>query len=133
MKPAAALSTIHALTLTVVHKLLAILGLVLAVQPSALAGPDWVIRKDKDGIKIYMAKLPDESFRAVKVARALQRDQGIVAGGIIALSPLLEGSLQFGASRFALGAALILLSVAMVSNFAQRLPGRQLLGLYRRA
>ena len=51
-------------------------------------------------------------FRAVKVARALQRDQGIVAGGIIALSPLLEGSLQFGASRFALGAALQLPSLA---------------------
>jgi carboxypeptidase C (cathepsin A) len=51
-------------------------------------------------------------FRAVKVARALQHDQGIVTGGIIALSPLLEGSLQFGASRFALGAALQLPSLA---------------------
>jgi carboxypeptidase C (cathepsin A) len=51
-------------------------------------------------------------FRAVKVARALQNDQGIVAAGIIAVSPLLEGSLQFGASRFALGAALQLPSLA---------------------
>jgi carboxypeptidase C (cathepsin A) len=51
-------------------------------------------------------------FRAVKVARALQSDQGIVAAGIIAVSPLLEGSLQFGASRFALGAALQLPSLA---------------------
>jgi carboxypeptidase C (cathepsin A) len=51
-------------------------------------------------------------FRAVKVARALQNDQGIVATGIIAVSPLLEGSLQFGASRFALGAALQLPSLA---------------------
>jgi carboxypeptidase C (cathepsin A) len=51
-------------------------------------------------------------FRAVKVARALQNDQGIVPAGIIALSPLLEGSLQFGATRFALGAALQLPSLA---------------------
>jgi len=51
-------------------------------------------------------------FRAVKVARALQHDQGIVPAGIIAVSPLLEGSLQFGASRFALGAALQLPSLA---------------------
>lgn len=51
-------------------------------------------------------------FRAVKVARAMQHDQGIVAAGIIALSPLLEGSLQFGANRFALGAALQLPSLA---------------------
>jgi carboxypeptidase C (cathepsin A) len=51
-------------------------------------------------------------FRAVKVARAMQQDQGIVAAGIIALSPLLEGSLQFGANRFALGAALQLPSLA---------------------
>jgi carboxypeptidase C (cathepsin A) len=48
----------------------------------------------------------------VKVARALQNDQGIVPAGIIALSPLLEGSLQFGATRFALGAALQLPSLA---------------------
>jgi carboxypeptidase C (cathepsin A) len=51
-------------------------------------------------------------FRAVKVARSLQHDQGIVPAGIIALSPLLEGSLQFGATRFALGAALQLPSLA---------------------
>jgi carboxypeptidase C (cathepsin A) len=51
-------------------------------------------------------------FRAVKVARSLQDDQGIVVAGIIALSPLLEGALQFGANRFALGAALQLPSLA---------------------
>jgi carboxypeptidase C (cathepsin A) len=51
-------------------------------------------------------------FRAVKVARAMQHDQGIVPAGIIAVSPLLEGSLQFGANRFALGAALQLPSLA---------------------
>jgi carboxypeptidase C (cathepsin A) len=51
-------------------------------------------------------------FRAVKVARAMQHDQGIVPAGIVAVSPLLEGSLQFGANRFALGAALQLPSLA---------------------
>ncbi len=51
-------------------------------------------------------------FRAVKVAEALQQDQGIITSGIVMVSPILEGSLQFGASRFALGAALQLPSLA---------------------
>jgi carboxypeptidase C (cathepsin A) len=51
-------------------------------------------------------------FRAVEVARAMQQDQGLVAAGIITLSPLLEGGLEFAASRFALGAALQLPSLA---------------------
>jgi carboxypeptidase C (cathepsin A) len=51
-------------------------------------------------------------FRAVEIVRSLQHDQGIVAAGIVALSPLLEGSLEFGADRFALGAALQLPSLA---------------------
>ncbi len=51
-------------------------------------------------------------FRAAKVARVLQSDQGIVASGILMLSPLLEGAFQFGGDRFALGAALQLPSLA---------------------
>jgi carboxypeptidase C (cathepsin A) len=51
-------------------------------------------------------------LRAIKVARVLQNDQGIVVSGIVALSPLLEGRLMFGANRFALGAALHLPSLA---------------------
>ena len=51
-------------------------------------------------------------LRAVKVAQALQQDQGVIVSGIVMLSPLLEGSLQFAASRFALGAALQLPSLA---------------------
>jgi carboxypeptidase C (cathepsin A) len=51
-------------------------------------------------------------FRAAKVARVLQDDQGIVVSGILMLSPLLEGSFQFGGDRFALGAALQLPSLA---------------------
>ena len=51
-------------------------------------------------------------FRAAKVARVLQSDQGIVISGILMLSPMLEGEFQFGGDRFALGAALQLPSLA---------------------
>jgi len=51
-------------------------------------------------------------FRAAKVARALQRDQGIVASGIVMLSPMLEGWLTFGDDGSALRAALQLPSLA---------------------
>ncbi len=51
-------------------------------------------------------------FRAAKTARALQRDQGIVAAGIVMLSPLLEGWLTFGDDSSALRAALQLPSLA---------------------
>jgi carboxypeptidase C (cathepsin A) len=50
-------------------------------------------------------------FRAVKVARALQQDQGLVVAGIVMVSPLIEGGLQFGGDRFALPAALQLPSL----------------------
>jgi carboxypeptidase C (cathepsin A) len=51
-------------------------------------------------------------FRAAKVARALQQDQGIAISGIVMVSPMLEGAFQFGGDRFALGAALYLPSLA---------------------
>jgi carboxypeptidase C (cathepsin A) len=51
-------------------------------------------------------------FRAAKVAQSLQHDQGLAVSGIIMLSPLVEGSLIFGGTRFALGAALHLPSLA---------------------
>ncbi|HEX4040917.1 MAG TPA: carboxypeptidase [Xanthobacteraceae bacterium] len=51
-------------------------------------------------------------FRAAKVARVLQNDQGIVVSGILMLSPMLDGNFQFGGDRFALGAALQLPSLA---------------------
>ena len=51
-------------------------------------------------------------FRAAKVARVLQDDQGIVVSGILMLSPMLDGNFQFGGDRFALGAALQLPSLA---------------------
>jgi carboxypeptidase C (cathepsin A) len=51
-------------------------------------------------------------FRAVKVARTLQSNQGIVVSGILMVSPMLEGEFHFGGDRFALGAALRLPSLA---------------------
>jgi carboxypeptidase C (cathepsin A) len=88
----------------------------------------WSIRSDADAmakaIALYVAKnnrvaspkyLFGESyggFRAAKVARALQRDQGIVAAGIVMLSPMLEGWLTFGDDESALRAALQLPSLA---------------------
>jgi carboxypeptidase C (cathepsin A) len=51
-------------------------------------------------------------FRAAKVARALQTDQGISVSGILMVSPMLDGAFQFGGGRFALGAALELPSLA---------------------
>jgi carboxypeptidase C (cathepsin A) len=51
-------------------------------------------------------------FRAVKVARALQQEQGMVVRGIVMVSPFLEGALHGSANRFALGAALQFPSLA---------------------
>ncbi len=88
----------------------------------------WSIRSDADSfakaISLYVAKnnraaspkyLFGESyggFRAAKVARALQRDQGIITSGIVMLSPMLEGWLTFGDDESALRAALQLPSLA---------------------
>ena len=87
----------------------------------------WGIHRDAESmakvIALYVAKngrvsapkfILGESyggFRAVKTARALQSDQGIVTSGILMVSPLLEGEFQFGGDRFALGAALRLPSL----------------------
>lgn len=88
----------------------------------------WNVRRDAESlakvIALYVAKngrvsapkfILGESyggFRAVKVARTLQNEQGIIVSGILMVSPLLEGEFQFGGDRFALGAALQLPSLA---------------------
>jgi carboxypeptidase C (cathepsin A) len=100
---------------------------------SRAAKPDggsafWGVRSDADSmakvVALYVAKndrgsspkfILGESyggFRAAKVARALQNEQGIIVSGITMLSPMLEGAFQFGGDRFALGAALQLPSLA---------------------
>jgi len=88
----------------------------------------WGVRSDAESmakvIALYVAKnsrttspkfILGESyggFRAAKVARAVQDNQGIVISGILMLSPMLESAFQFGGDRFALGAALQLPSLA---------------------
>jgi carboxypeptidase C (cathepsin A) len=100
---------------------------------SRAAKPDggsafWGVRNDAESmakvIALYVAKngrvsspkfILGESyggFRAAKVARAVQSEQGIVISGILMLSPMLEAEFQFGGGRFALGAALQLPSLA---------------------
>jgi carboxypeptidase C (cathepsin A) len=85
-------------------------------------GTFWGVRRDAESIAkviaLYVANnnrmaspkyLMGESyggFRAAKVARTLQDEQGIVVSGIVMVSPMLEGAFQWGGSRFALGAAL---------------------------
>jgi carboxypeptidase C (cathepsin A) len=51
-------------------------------------------------------------FRAAKVAQALRQEQSIAVSGILMVSPLIEGGLIFGSTRYALGAALQLPSLA---------------------
>jgi carboxypeptidase C (cathepsin A) len=51
-------------------------------------------------------------FRAAKLARTLQHKQGIMVSGIVMVSPMIEAALMFGNTRFALGAALQLPSLA---------------------
>jgi carboxypeptidase C (cathepsin A) len=100
---------------------------------SRAAKPDggsafWSVQGDADAlaktIALYLSKNGRSSspkyilgesyggFRAAKVARALQREQGIIISGIVMVSPMLEGSLLFGGTRFPLGAALHLPSLA---------------------
>jgi carboxypeptidase C (cathepsin A) len=88
----------------------------------------WAVHADAESmakvVALYVAKNSRTSspkfilgesyggFRAAKLARVLQSDQGIVVSGILMLSPVLEGAFQFGGDRFALGAALQLPSLA---------------------
>jgi carboxypeptidase C (cathepsin A) len=87
----------------------------------------WGVRQDAEtvakAIALYVAHnsriaspryLLGESyggFRAAKVARVLQHDQGISVAGILMVSPLLDAALQLGGDRQALGAALHLPSL----------------------
>lgn len=71
-----------------------------------------IARSGRFSSPVYLFGESYGGLRAVKVANALQQDQGIAASGIVMLSPLLEGHLTFGANRFAFGAALQLPSLA---------------------
>jgi carboxypeptidase C (cathepsin A) len=51
-------------------------------------------------------------FRAAKVASELRREHGMAVNGIMMVSPLMEGAFTFGGTRFALGAAMQIPSLA---------------------
>lgn len=72
----------------------------------------YVTHNNRGGSPKYLLGESYGGFRAAKVARALQRDQGIAVSGIVMLSPLLEGWLTFGDDASALHAALRLPSLA---------------------
>ena len=88
----------------------------------------WGVRRDADSMAKVIALYVNNNarsaspkyilgesyggFRAVKVARAVQEQQGIIISGIVMLSPLIDGALTFGNARSALGAALQLPSLA---------------------
>jgi carboxypeptidase C (cathepsin A) len=71
----------------------------------------YIARNGRAGSPKYILGESYGGFRAAKVARDLQSDQGIVVSGIVMVSPLIEGEFQFGGDRFALGAALQLPSL----------------------
>ena len=72
----------------------------------------YVNHNNRAGSPKYLFGESYGGFRAVKTARALQRDQGVSTAGIVMLSPLLEGWLTFGDSDSALVAVLQLPSLA---------------------
>jgi carboxypeptidase C (cathepsin A) len=71
----------------------------------------YVARNSRTSSPKYLLGESYGGFRAAKVARAVQREQGIVIAGIAMVSPMLEGHFQFGGKDFALGAALTLPSL----------------------
>jgi carboxypeptidase C (cathepsin A) len=71
----------------------------------------YVARNGRAASPKYLLGESYGGFRAVKVARALQDQQGIIVCGLLMVSPLLEGAFLFGSDRFALGAALELPSL----------------------
>ena len=72
----------------------------------------YVTRNNRSAAPKYLFGESYGGFRAAKVVRALQREQGINAAGIVMLSPMLEGWLTFGDDGSALRTALQLPSLA---------------------
>jgi carboxypeptidase C (cathepsin A) len=72
----------------------------------------YVAHNDRAASPKYILGESYGGFRAVKVARTLQQNQGMLVDGIVMLSPLLDAPLVFGGARDALGAALRLPSLA---------------------
>jgi carboxypeptidase C (cathepsin A) len=72
----------------------------------------YVAHNDRPASPKYLLGESYGGFRAAKVARVLQREQGIATAGIVMLSPLLDGWLTFGDDESALRSALVLPSLA---------------------
>jgi carboxypeptidase C (cathepsin A) len=72
----------------------------------------YVDKNDREASPKYLMGSSYGAFRAVKTARALQREQGISVNGIVMLSPFLEGWLTFANDQSPLRAALELPSLA---------------------
>jgi carboxypeptidase C (cathepsin A) len=72
----------------------------------------WLANNGRSHAPKYLLGESYGGFRAAKVARALQRRHGTTVSGIVMVSPLLEGAFTFGGTRFALGAAMQLPSLA---------------------
>jgi carboxypeptidase C (cathepsin A) len=71
----------------------------------------YVARHARSASPKYLLGESYGGFRAAKTARVLQQDQGIVASGIVMVSPLLETGYTFGGDRLSLGCALQLPSI----------------------
>ncbi len=71
----------------------------------------YVARNARSASPKYLLGESYGGFRAAKVARVLQKDQGIVASGIVMVAPLLESGYTFGGDRLSLGCALQLPSI----------------------
>jgi carboxypeptidase C (cathepsin A) len=72
----------------------------------------YVAHNDRAASPKYLFGESYGGFRAAKVARALEREQGMATAGLVMLSPLLEGWLVFGDDESALRSALVLPSLA---------------------
>ena len=79
----------------------------------------YVARNNRDGSPKYLLGESYGGFRAAKVARKLQSEQGIVTAGLVMLSPLLEGWLTFGQDQSALNSALLLPTLAAARTRAR--------------
>ncbi len=96
-------------------------------------GPDgdrsfWSVTRDTESLAKFIAQWIDDNrrsespkfilgasyggFRAAKLASALRRDHRITINGLVMVSPLMEGAFTFGGTRFALGAAMQIPSLA---------------------
>jgi carboxypeptidase C (cathepsin A) len=81
-------------------------GVARDAESLAKAIAQWVADNHRADAPKYILGESYGGFRAAKVARELRREHGIAVAGIMMVSPLMEGAFTFGGTRFALGAAM---------------------------